>query len=158
VTIDGVSATMFYGSKSTMGDTREIWFINAGFLYEVTTYRQLDSWLAPIMQTCQFSPYNARRIASHSWEMQRLLTLIHFANPMPNTHIHFANPAPNRPARIPEPRDCLRQSGSMIYFPRMAPKKTSLKEIGEMLAHVVKHMATKDDIASLSSKQKRPYS
>jgi transcriptional regulator with XRE-family HTH domain len=31
----------------------------------------------------------------------------------------------------------------------MAPKKASLKEITEILAHVVKHMATKDDIADL---------
>jgi hypothetical protein len=31
----------------------------------------------------------------------------------------------------------------------MAPKKTTLKEIGEILAHVVKHMATKDDLADL---------
>ena len=28
-------------------------------------------------------------------------------------------------------------------------KKTTLKEIGDMLAHVVKHMATKDDIAEI---------
>ena len=28
-------------------------------------------------------------------------------------------------------------------------KKTTLKELGDMLAHVVKHMATKDDIANL---------
>jgi hypothetical protein len=33
--------------NSVMGDTREIWFIHGGFLYEVTTYKQLDSWLAP---------------------------------------------------------------------------------------------------------------
>jgi hypothetical protein len=31
----------------------------------------------------------------------------------------------------------------------MAPKKTTLKELGEMLGHVVKHMATKDDIADV---------
>jgi hypothetical protein len=35
---------------------REIWFIHGGFLYEVTTYKQLDSWLTPIMQTWQFTP------------------------------------------------------------------------------------------------------
>jgi peptidoglycan hydrolase CwlO-like protein len=29
-------------------------------------------------------------------------------------------------------------------------KKTTLNELGEMLAHVVKHMATKEDIAGLS--------
>jgi len=34
-----------------MGDTREIWFINAGLLYEVTTYKQRATWLVPIMQT-----------------------------------------------------------------------------------------------------------
>jgi hypothetical protein len=28
-------------------------------------------------------------------------------------------------------------------------RKTTLNEIGEMLAHVVKHMATKDDIAEV---------
>ena len=28
-------------------------------------------------------------------------------------------------------------------------KKTTLKEIGDMLAHVVKHMATKDDITEV---------
>ena len=31
-------------------------------------------------------------------------------------------------------------------------KKTTLNELGEMLAHVVKHMATKDDIARLNSR------
>ena len=37
----------------------------------------------------------------------------------------------------------------------MAPKKTSLKELGEMLAHVVKHMATKDDLAALETRLDR---
>jgi Mg2+ and Co2+ transporter CorA len=30
-------------------------------------------------------------------------------------------------------------------------KKTTLKELGEMIAHVVKHMATKEDIAEVKS-------
>lgn len=30
-------------------------------------------------------------------------------------------------------------------------KKTTLKEIGDMLAHVVKHMATKEDLASVEA-------
>jgi hypothetical protein len=34
------------------------------------------------------------------------------------------------------------------------PKRTTLKEIAEMLAHVVKHMATKDDIATLRAELK----
>ena len=33
----------------------------------------------------------------------------------------------------------------------MAAKKTTLNELGNMLAHVVKHMATKDDIARLDT-------
>ena len=33
----------------------------------------------------------------------------------------------------------------------MAAKKTTLHELGEMLEHVVKHMATKDDLASVKS-------
>ena len=36
----------------------------------------------------------------------------------------------------------------MCYNSRMA-KETTLNEIGEMLAHVVKHMATKDQIIAL---------
>jgi hypothetical protein len=31
-------------------------------------------------------------------------------------------------------------------------KKTTLKEIGDMLAHVVKHMATKEDLEKLATK------
>jgi hypothetical protein len=63
-TIDGVPATMFYGSNSVMSDTREIWFINAGLLYEVTTYKQLDTWLLPILQTWQFTSRHSP-LASH---------------------------------------------------------------------------------------------
>ena len=54
IVIDGTPATMFYGTNVAMGDSREVWFIHGGFLYEVTTYKQLDSWLAGIMQTWQF--------------------------------------------------------------------------------------------------------
>jgi hypothetical protein len=45
---------MFYGNNAIKRDTREVWFIHGGLLYEVTTYKQLDSWLAQIMQTWQF--------------------------------------------------------------------------------------------------------
>ena len=31
----------------------------------------------------------------------------------------------------------------------MAAKETSLKELGEMLTHVVEHMATKDDVRTI---------
>jgi prefoldin subunit 5 len=37
----------------------------------------------------------------------------------------------------------------------MAPKKITLKEIGDMLAHVVKHMATKEDLAAAETRLDR---
>jgi hypothetical protein len=51
VIVDGARATMFFGHNGIMGDTREVWMIHSGFLYEVATYKELDSWLAQIMQT-----------------------------------------------------------------------------------------------------------
>jgi hypothetical protein len=54
IQIAGVSAMMFLGSNSIMGDTREVWFIRGGYLFEVNTYKDLDSWLSQIMQTWVF--------------------------------------------------------------------------------------------------------
>ena len=45
---------MFFGSNSIMGDTREVWFVHGGYLFEVNTYKDLDSWLSQIMQTWVF--------------------------------------------------------------------------------------------------------
>jgi len=54
IVIAGVPARMFYSEHSLLGETREVWFINNGFLYEVVTYKALDEWLSGIMQTWQF--------------------------------------------------------------------------------------------------------
>lgn len=54
ILIDGLPATMFYSKNPAMGDTREVWFIKNGFLYEVSTYKDLDAWLSAIMQTWRF--------------------------------------------------------------------------------------------------------
>lgn len=54
VLIDGVCATMFFGENAIMGDTSEVWFIHGGYLYEVITYKELDTWLAGIMSTWKF--------------------------------------------------------------------------------------------------------
>lgn len=54
VIIAGARGTMFFGYNPIMGDTREVWFIRNGFLYEVATYKQLDTWLGGIMQTWKF--------------------------------------------------------------------------------------------------------
>ena len=54
VVIDSINATAFWSRNDIMGEVREVWFINKGFLYEVTTYRELDDWLANIMKTWIF--------------------------------------------------------------------------------------------------------
>lgn len=55
VLIDGVEATAFFSANLVMGETREVWFIKNGYLYEVSTYKELDSWLAEIMRTWRFT-------------------------------------------------------------------------------------------------------
>lgn len=54
IMIDGARATMFFSTNPAMGDTREVWFIHGGFLYEVVTEKENDAWLAGIMQTWTF--------------------------------------------------------------------------------------------------------
>jgi hypothetical protein len=54
VLIDGVRATMFFSKNANMGETREVWFIRGGYLYEVVTYKELDGWLSEIMSTWKF--------------------------------------------------------------------------------------------------------
>lgn len=52
--IDGARAVTFFSENAIMGETREVWFIKGGYLYEVTTYKPLDGWLAEIMETWRF--------------------------------------------------------------------------------------------------------
>ena len=52
--IDGVSGITFFGFDANVGQTREIWFIHNHFLYEVTTYKELDSELSEIMKAWRF--------------------------------------------------------------------------------------------------------
>jgi hypothetical protein len=54
ITVDGAEATAFYSKDKSLGDTREVWFVGRGFLYEVTTYKELADWLKPLMESWQF--------------------------------------------------------------------------------------------------------
>jgi hypothetical protein len=54
ISIDGAPAKAFIGYNEMMGETRDVWFIKNGYLYEVTTYKALDSWLGEIMTTWKF--------------------------------------------------------------------------------------------------------
>lgn len=53
-TVDGATGAAFYSESATLGETREIWFIHGGFLFEVTAPKPLESWLGDIMRTWQF--------------------------------------------------------------------------------------------------------
>ena len=54
IEIDGAHATIFFSKSNLIGDTREVWFIHGGFLYEVTARKDLDAWLAEVMKTWRF--------------------------------------------------------------------------------------------------------
>lgn len=48
---DAVRALIFESEAPLIGASREVWFIHRGHLYEVTTYRAQDAWLANILTT-----------------------------------------------------------------------------------------------------------
>jgi hypothetical protein len=52
--IDGAVGAAFVSSNALLGETREIWFIHNGYLYEATTLKPLDVWFSPIMQSWKF--------------------------------------------------------------------------------------------------------
>ena len=51
---NGEVALMFFSQESSIGETREIWFIHNGFLYQISTYKELDSLVAKILETWKF--------------------------------------------------------------------------------------------------------
>ena len=54
VSIGGVRAVAFFGKNDVMGETREVWFVREGLLYEVTTEKENDAWLSAMMAQWQF--------------------------------------------------------------------------------------------------------
>ncbi|MDB5189262.1 MAG: hypothetical protein JWL82_219 [Parcubacteria group bacterium] len=52
--VGGVPGASFDSTDLSLGETREIWFIHGGYLYEVTSLRTLDTWLNGIMETWLF--------------------------------------------------------------------------------------------------------
>ncbi len=54
VTITGMPALLFFSENQVAGRLREVWFIHEGYLYEVSTYAELDEWLAGIMSSWRF--------------------------------------------------------------------------------------------------------
>jgi hypothetical protein len=52
---DGTRALIFWTEDERVGKTREVWFSHNGDLYEITTYADLDLWLAKILSSWRFS-------------------------------------------------------------------------------------------------------
>jgi hypothetical protein len=53
-TLDGVRAVTFNSIDEDLGETREIWIIHNGFLFEITTMKGVGNWFAPIIQSWRF--------------------------------------------------------------------------------------------------------
>ncbi len=52
--LDGVDAGAFYGKDAELGETREVWVVNKGFLYEATAPKEQGEWMDAILQTWMF--------------------------------------------------------------------------------------------------------
>jgi hypothetical protein len=52
--VGGVPAVTFLSRDQLLGETREVWFIHNGYLYEVTTLKDVGEWFVPIMQSWWF--------------------------------------------------------------------------------------------------------
>lgn len=53
--VDGAQAVTFYGFDAKVGKTSEVWTIKNTLLYEVSTYKELGSWLQEMMTTWRFA-------------------------------------------------------------------------------------------------------
>lgn len=51
---NGAVALIFFSEESSIGKTREVWFIHNEYLYQVSTYKELDSLVADILGTWKF--------------------------------------------------------------------------------------------------------
>lgn len=54
---DGVGphALIFFSKDSSLGETREIWFVENGSLYQITTYKRLDAVIGNVLSTLVFN-------------------------------------------------------------------------------------------------------
>jgi hypothetical protein len=52
--MENIPAALFASSDALLGDTREVWFLRNGYLFEVTTRAAHDAWLASILNSWFF--------------------------------------------------------------------------------------------------------
>lgn len=53
-TLDGVPAGTFFSNDQLLGETRELWALRGGYLFEITTARVLDPWFKEAIKSWQF--------------------------------------------------------------------------------------------------------
>ncbi len=51
----GPKAIIFFSKDSSLGETREIWFVENGNLYQITTYKRLDTMIGQVLSTLVFN-------------------------------------------------------------------------------------------------------
>ncbi len=51
---NNIQALIFWSNELSLGKTREVWFINSGYLYQITTRAELDGWVGKILETLRF--------------------------------------------------------------------------------------------------------
>ncbi len=51
----GPRALILFSKDSSLGDTREVWFVMNGNLYQITTYKRLDTMIGKILSTLVFN-------------------------------------------------------------------------------------------------------
>lgn len=54
VGLDKIEAVTFVSSDLHLGETREVWFIHAGRLYEVTTFKNVGPWFETTLASWRF--------------------------------------------------------------------------------------------------------
>lgn len=54
VAVDGAVGAAFTSEHQLLGETSEIWFVQGGYLYEVTTLKELETWFSAILSTWEF--------------------------------------------------------------------------------------------------------
>lgn len=52
-----VTALIFLSESPELGKTREAWFAYSGYLYQVTTHADADSFIGPLLETWGFENY-----------------------------------------------------------------------------------------------------
>ncbi|MBI2624580.1 hypothetical protein HYW67_03785 [Candidatus Parcubacteria bacterium] len=54
VSVGGENALAFLSRDDSLGNTREVWFVSGGYLYQITAYAEMDDLLGKILQTWEF--------------------------------------------------------------------------------------------------------